>query len=305
MDFRAIALQTRYVQRPPGSPSPSAQAGVERAPDFKYEVEKKNYWGDVVELVEETRDCFLHKDQTFVDGLLLAEYPRSALKFATTTPPALEKLLASTQHPLVRCCPLPHPEHWSFEDGEEVIWAERGSIAENRKGTFLCLVVSGHGSEPQTALVSLPDGVFPAKTRELLKLLRLGDWVLLRKGKHWGRQGCVVGKRQTSIEVLLPDQKMFVSVHVNSAKRIPPPEEKPTGLVHQLGELVRPQREPVPIPWCDAEVRVTRGPLNDSIGIVETVEQVEGRMGRKLLIGIWIPVLNHSVFVDYDNVVHR
>ncbi|KAL0563154.1 hypothetical protein V5O48_018922, partial [Marasmius crinis-equi] len=194
-------------------------SGVTRAPDFKYEVEEKNYWGDVVELVEETRESFLYKDQIFVDGLLLAEYPRSSLKLATTTPAALEKPLTSTLHPLVRRCPLPHPEPWSFEDGEEVTWAKRGTVAENRNGTFLALVSSGRGSEPQTALISFPDGVFPAKTRELLKPLRLGDWVLLRKGKYQGRQGCIVGKRETSIEILLPEQKIFVSVHINSAKR--------------------------------------------------------------------------------------
>ncbi|KAL0563952.1 hypothetical protein V5O48_018103, partial [Marasmius crinis-equi] len=273
---------------------PEGRSGVESA----YEFECVRPDGSIYNALQ-----YVYKEQTFLDGLLLAEYPRSHLKLATDLPTVLEDPFQNTTFPEVLSCPLPHPATWSFEEGERVKWVQSSKSCQT--GVLMNVVVARRGTQPQTAIVTFPDGVFPAPTRQLLKTHEVDDWVLLQKGDHKGKPGVVLSRADTAIVVLLRDQKQVISVHVNSAKGIPALEER--------DELVDPQqalvgigakKELIPVPWRGTNVRITAGQFRDSRGVVQSVERIEGRVGRRLLIGIWLDVDLKLVFVDYDNVVH-
>ncbi|KAL0565558.1 hypothetical protein V5O48_016465 [Marasmius crinis-equi] len=232
-----------------------------------------------------THECddIIYKEQVFNDGLLVARYPSSQLELATSIPLNLEKLLLNSKHPWVHHTPLPHPANWSFEEGEEVTWMD--SSRTSKIGNFINLVVNLRHIEPQTAIISFLDGVFPVPSRQLLKTLQTDDQIA------------------ASILVVLDQERsgedrQIVSAHVNTVKRI--------SLHVELLKLGFSQcvKERVPIPWRGAEVRVTKGCFAKSRGIVETVERVESRLGRKLLLGIWLHGELKLIVVDYEAVVH-
>ena len=86
--------------------------------------------------------------------------------------------------------------------------------------------------------------------------------------------------------------------HVNAAKRIPSLVEKTTYL-SVFGE----HRELVPTPWLGTEVKATRGPHTGCVGRVELVERVNGRFGRKIMVGFWVELLCRLVFTDHDHLL--
>ncbi|KAL0562526.1 hypothetical protein V5O48_019561, partial [Marasmius crinis-equi] len=61
----------------------------------------------------------------------------------------------------------------------------------------------------------------------------------------------------------------------------------------------------VKTPWLHALVKVTRGEFADCIGIVESVDRVEGKLGRKLVLGLWIPAKQQTTYIDYNYVVEK
>ncbi|KAL0575517.1 hypothetical protein V5O48_006472 [Marasmius crinis-equi] len=215
----------------------------------------------------------IYKEQTFNDGLLIARFPASQLKLAASISPCLEKQFLSSKHPWVHHAPLPHPANWSFEEGEEVTW--KGSSRTFKTGRFVNLVVTSRSLVPQTAIVSFLDGLFPVPSCDLLKTLEIDDHIEFTTGRYRGQVGHIMGQRDVSIMVFLPQERSVVSAHVNSAKRVTPPDATSTELVDQQQALVGRKKELVPVPWRGAEVRVTRGGLMGSRGIVQTVERVE------------------------------
>ncbi|KAK1234292.1 hypothetical protein PQX77_002508 [Marasmius sp. AFHP31] len=62
-------------------------------------------------------------------------------------------------------------------------------------------------------------------------------------------------------------------------------------------------RELVLVPWIGTEVRVTRGPQSGCIGHVKMAERVEGRFGRRLMVGLWVDALKKLVLADHDHML--
>ncbi|KAJ8094834.1 hypothetical protein PM082_010046 [Marasmius tenuissimus] len=124
-------------------------------------------------------------------------------------------------------------------------------------------------------------GEHAAQVRNLLKPHKKDDWVIIMTGKDCGKHGCVLARYEDVITVIIPEYHIFTTCHVNAAKRIPSPVERDTRL-----NVFGTRRELVPVPWVGIEVQVTRGPQSGCIGHVEMVERVEGRFGRRLMVGL-------------------
>ncbi|KAL0059338.1 hypothetical protein AAF712_013928 [Marasmius tenuissimus] len=141
-------------------------------------------------------------------------------------------------------------------------------------------------------------GEHAAQVRHLLKPHKKDDWVIIMTGKDRGKHGRVLARYEDVITVIIPEYHIFATCHVNAAKRIPSPVERDTRL-----DVFGTRRELVPVPWVGIEVRVTRGPQSGCIGRVEMVERVEGRFGRRLMVGLWVGALKKLVFADHDHIL--
>ncbi|KAK1218054.1 hypothetical protein PQX77_019272 [Marasmius sp. AFHP31] len=141
-------------------------------------------------------------------------------------------------------------------------------------------------------------GEHAAHVRHLLKPHKKDDWVIIMTGKDRGKHGRVLNRYENMITVVIPEYHIFATCHVNSAKRIPSPAERDARL-----DVFGTRRELVPVPWIGIEVRVTRGPQSGCIGRVEMVERVEGRFGRRLMVGLWVDALKKLVLADHDHML--
>ncbi|KAK1227308.1 hypothetical protein PQX77_009693 [Marasmius sp. AFHP31] len=141
-------------------------------------------------------------------------------------------------------------------------------------------------------------GEHAAEVRHLLKPHKKDDWVVIMTGKDRGKHGRVLNRYENMITVVIPEYHIFASCHVNAAKRIPSPAERDARL-----DVFGTRRELVPVPWIGTEVRVTRGPQSGCIGRVELVERVEGRFGRRLMVGLWVDALKKLVLADHDHML--
>ncbi|KAK1234353.1 hypothetical protein PQX77_002444 [Marasmius sp. AFHP31] len=141
-------------------------------------------------------------------------------------------------------------------------------------------------------------GEHAAQVRHLLKPHKKDDWVIIMTGKDRGKHGRVLNRYENMITVVIPEYHIFASCHVNAAKRIPSPAERDARL-----DVFGTRRELVPVPWIGTEVRVTRGPQSGCIGRVEIVERVEGRLGRRLMVGLWVDALKKLVLADHDHML--
>ncbi|KAL0058520.1 hypothetical protein AAF712_014797 [Marasmius tenuissimus] len=276
------------------------------------------------------------------EGLLLTNYHRKDLLLATLIPLKLEKAFRQSNHCILQSCPFPHPSNWSFDDGEDVVWIDPyppfTSNQTPRRGMnvmFKHLQVQARQNHPQTAIVctkvdaeqvlksivapidyanKTPEGRLLREKKEeetrceqrrLQEVVskgehaaQKGDWVIMMTGKDHGKHGRVLTRYKNIMTVVIPEYHIFATCHVNAAKRIPSPVEKDACL-----DVFGTRRELVPVPWVGVEVRVTRGPQSRCIGCVEMVERVEGRFGRRLMVGLWVNALKKLVFADHDHIL--
>ncbi|KAK1218655.1 hypothetical protein PQX77_018643 [Marasmius sp. AFHP31] len=141
-------------------------------------------------------------------------------------------------------------------------------------------------------------GEHVAQVRNLLKPHKKDDWVIIMTGKDRGKSGRILARCENMITVIIPEYHVFAACHVNAAKRIPIPMERDPRF-----DVFGRRRELVPVPWVGIEVRVTRGSQSGCIGRVEMVERVEGRFGRRLMVGLWVEAFNRLVFADHDHML--
>ncbi|KAK1224928.1 hypothetical protein PQX77_012140 [Marasmius sp. AFHP31] len=141
-------------------------------------------------------------------------------------------------------------------------------------------------------------GEHAVQVRHLLKPHKKDDWVIIMTGKDRGKHGRVLNRYENMITVVIPEYHILTICHVNSAKRIPSLAERDARL-----DVFGTRRELVPVPWIGTEVRVTRGPQSGCIGRVEMVERVEGRSGRRLMVGLWVDALKKLVLADHDHML--
>ncbi|KAJ8095589.1 hypothetical protein PM082_022994 [Marasmius tenuissimus] len=141
-------------------------------------------------------------------------------------------------------------------------------------------------------------GEHVAQVRHLLKTHKKDDWIIIMTGKDRGKYGRVLIRYENILTVLLPEEHALATCHVNTAKRMSPPLEKDSRL-----DIFGRKRDLIPAPWIDTEVRVTRGPYNGCVGRVEMVERVEGKFGRRLMVGLWVELVKRFVLVDHDHIL--
>ncbi|KAK1230539.1 hypothetical protein PQX77_006374, partial [Marasmius sp. AFHP31] len=278
-------------------------------------------------------DRYQYNNSMFIpEGLLIANYHRKDLLLATSIPLKLEKAFRQSNHCILQTCPFPHPSGWSFDDGEDIVWTTPSPPSPSNQTphhgmnvTFRHLQVQSRGNHPQTAIVSTkvdaeqalqsiiapvdyanetPEGRFLRERkeeetrREQRRIQEKDDWVIIMTGKDRGKHSRVLNRYKNMITVVIPEYHIFATCHVNAAKQIPSPAERDAHL-----DVFGTRRELVPVPWIGIEVRVTRGPQSGCIGHVKMVERVEGRFGRRLMVGLWVDALKKLVLADHDHML--
>ncbi|KAL0564968.1 hypothetical protein V5O48_017068, partial [Marasmius crinis-equi] len=205
-------------------------------------------------------DSYRYNNQIFVGGLLLKSYKKRSLAPAVSIPAHLELLFSRSSNPDVSQFPMPHPQHWVFEEGEEILYEPKVTpehedpIKWDTPLRFKCLNISKRGRNPQT--VSLHTTLsskyieYSAPVRAITKRVRLRDHVLILAGAHRGMSGMVTAIRSQHVQILamsVGETPSTIATHVNATRVISPGGH--------VGE--------VKIPWLNALVKVTRGEFAD------------------------------------------
>ncbi|KAL0563714.1 hypothetical protein V5O48_018349 [Marasmius crinis-equi] len=247
-------------------------------------------------------DSYRYHNQVFVGGLLLKSYKKRSLLPALSIPAHLEKPFSESSNPDISQFPMPQPQHWAFEEGEEVVYEpkvtreDEDPIRYDTPLRYKSLNVFKRGRDPQTATLETTLSSkyieYSAPVRAITKRVRLHDRVLVLTGAHRGMSGMVTAVRNYHVKVLamrVGETPTSIATHINSVKVISSGED--------VGE--------VKVPWRGALVKITRGRFADRVGVVETVDRVEGKFGRRILLGLWIPAMNQTIYVDYNFVVEK
>ncbi|KAL0566501.1 hypothetical protein V5O48_015511 [Marasmius crinis-equi] len=284
--------RTANASRPsPALFDPSCHKAVEKIRDgYAYEKGEYHYKEPMFSIPEGNwlkepklfySDAYQYNKQLFVGSLLLRSYKKRSLFPAVSIPAHLEQTFSRSSNPDVPQFPMPYPQHWIFEEGEEIVYEpkvtpeDEDPIRFDTPLRYKFLNVAKRGQDPQTVTL---------KTTLLSKYIKYSA--------HRGMSGMVTAVCNYHVQILamrVGETPSSIATHINSVKVISSGED--------VGK--------VKIPWLNALVKVIKGEFADCVGIVETVDRVEGKPGRRIILGLWIPAMCRSIYTDYNNVVEK
>ncbi|KAK7443748.1 hypothetical protein VKT23_015531 [Stygiomarasmius scandens] len=183
-------------------------------------------------------------------------------------------LFNKSGHPLLTCCPVPAPDSWVFELGEEVC-----SVQSEKEGSIKSV-------EAQCCLVEYKDhsDEYVAK-RNLRKKFRSTDSVEITWGDRKGEHGVIVAVWWETCEIALLREKAateLIVVHINHCRRDCP-------------------RDSGGIPWINERVAMCWGQYQGYTGVVKDV--FPPRPPHQVTkLEVWIPTLVRNVQFNHDDV---
>ncbi|KAJ3765806.1 hypothetical protein FB446DRAFT_604761, partial [Lentinula raphanica] len=154
----------------------------------------------------------------FQSGLLVKYFAPASLSVARSISGENRKVLIESNHPFVlqRQYSMPDPEHWLFNEGDEVCILPKETDASSsglsRRGVIRS-VFQGY-CEVDVALGGGTTEVMPVLTSLLLKNVAPGDYVNVLVGRHAELFG-LVGEKSGRTLGLIPDDSYTVSVWVD------------------------------------------------------------------------------------------
>ncbi|KAK1216797.1 transcription elongation factor spt5, partial [Marasmius sp. AFHP31] len=241
---------------------------------------------------------YTYNKMTFSNGLLIKSYRgtrlipleyvaqpftgryQHPLKYASR--PLMELF---QRHSFCRNFPLPLPDYWRFEPGDEVFVEDEYIISPRREKGIVQECTENNFLINFGRLEDGSDDVRPVSERRLRKVVSPGDYVRILSGPFEGREGSVVEKHGPLLAVLEKNDtssKRFL-VNRNCVRR-------------EKASFYRPPA----VPWLDKEVTIELGQHAGRHGIVKDVAL--GPYGDCFLLSLFIPELECSAKIEDTNV---
>ncbi|KAJ3773309.1 hypothetical protein FB446DRAFT_622985, partial [Lentinula raphanica] len=192
---------------------------------------------------------------------------------AIAIPQELLQLFRESVHPIFREAPLLQPDNWLFLPGEKVAYSQSGPGSEVF-GTVK--TVNERGCE-----IECEEGLQHVSTLQLRKVIVPGDFVRVLHGPRKDTTGLVVAVTVRRVGLISDYDKAIVSLDSSCRSRII-------------------LNSPTNFPWKNVEVRVLGGFFQGFKGVVKNVWP-DGH--GSLQVSIFIPVIHHSLEVDYTEIV--
>ncbi|KAJ3765049.1 hypothetical protein FB446DRAFT_655790 [Lentinula raphanica] len=240
--------------------------------------------------VSPSGEYYTYGNEVFQSGLIFKFCTPASLSVARGISGQNRKLLIESRNAyvLARQHSMPIPEHWRFDEGDEVaILVEQwdiGSIGSTLYG--LVKLVLDRSCEVEVTLDHSTKEIRNVGMEMLLKNVSPGDYVEVLAGAHAKLCG-LIGEKNGRVIGLIPDNAYSVTVwvDVNSVGKADPP-----GYIAQSRSA-----------WMDLQVIITNADLH---------QRLEGRIKRiwpdghgSVRILVYVPTSDCSIELDYTQVV--